>query len=284
MFCEYCGYKLNGEETECPKCHRGTGGIIQGEFFREGRGLRISAHREEELDPILRAHPAKPAPTAAPAPQKQETAPVQNRPARDHGPELEEMRSSVQKLSGDLDAARQQLRLSEKKNDKLKKNNLIGLILVLILGIALIITAILLIRSIRRKPDPEKEAVLTLTPTPEETPTPTPEETPTPTPEETPTPTPEETPTPAPEETPTPTPEETPTPTPEETPTPTPEETPTPTPEETPAPTPEETPAPTPEETPAPKPENTPVPTPEKPSGRVRKPVFTEILNNNPRL
>ena len=199
MFCEYCGSKLTGQETECPRCRRRTGFAVQTEILRNGRGVPVGAYKEEDILARL-SPPASDGPAAGR--EQPEEATVQPKPVKDHDPELEEMRSSYSRLSKDYDQTRRQLELSERQNEKLRKRSMVSGIALLILSIVLIVAAVILILQAVLPGDGDKKkteaaAVVTETPTPE--PTVTEEPTPEPTVTEEPTPTPviTETPTPA---------------------------------------------------------------------------------------
>ena len=117
MFCEYCGSHLTGQETECPRCHRRTGFVVQTEVFRNGRGVSVGAYKEEDVRSKLMPPAASPSHTVRHRP---EGSTVQPKPSKDYGPELEEMRNSYSRLSKDYDQTRRQLELTERQNEKLR--------------------------------------------------------------------------------------------------------------------------------------------------------------------
>ena len=172
MFCEYCGSHLTGQETECPRCHRRTGFVVQTEVFRNGRGVSVGAYKEEDVRSKLMPPAASPSHTVRHRP---EGSTVQPKPSKDYGPELEEMRNSYSRLSKDYDQTRRQLELSERQNEKLRRRSLAGGIALLLVSIALIVAAIFLIlHALRPKDGGDGDggvvAAVTETPTPEPVP------------------------------------------------------------------------------------------------------------------
>ena len=172
MFCEYCGSHLTGQETECPRCHRRTGFVVQTEVFRNGRGVSVGAYKEEDVRSKLMPPAASPSHTVRHRP---EGSTVQPKPSKDYGPELEEMRNSYSRLSKDYDQARRQLELTERQNEKLRRRSLAGGIALLLVSIALIVAAVFLIlHALRPKDGGDGDggvmAAVTETPTPEPVP------------------------------------------------------------------------------------------------------------------
>ena len=172
MFCEYCGSHLTGQETECPRCHRRTGFVVQTEVFRNGRGVSVGAYKEEDVKSKLMPPAASPSHTVRHRP---EGSTVQPKLSKDYGPELEEMRNSYSRLSKDYDQARRQLELTERQNEKLRRRSLAGGIALLLVSIALIVAAVFLIlHALRPKDGGDGDggvaAEVTETPTPEPVP------------------------------------------------------------------------------------------------------------------